>query len=266
MGKKAHLPLVFAGRPDVWRWPVMGFGQPTQYGASTAALRAKSGEFWWYDWTGLFRDARHVPMVWGPYSEVSPACNDGRPLLILNEPELEGQADCDPDRAADVVHLWAGQWNGELWPLGTLAHSTGYVGQVIDSYQARYGSWPGHGWSVHAYAGRAAWSEDIVDPARLAMMATDLCRLWEMLVARGVAGRGMVLSECGALSAVRWHWPHELLPAMRFFASEIRALPFVRSWCWFSSFYEPFNSSDLVYANGELTELGLEWVRLRDGG
>ncbi|MFH1388743.1 MAG: glycosyl hydrolase [Patescibacteria group bacterium] len=259
-GTKVWLPSVSTWKRAEWVWPRIGFGKPTQYDVSALALTSGISNYWWYDWAATNRDFNYIPMVWGCGGTVDPLLNDGRPLFVLNEPERLDQAKASPQRAADTLYKWAGIWRGELYPLGTLVQSIEYVDATIDCYESKYGPWPGSGWAVHAYAGRADWSVDV--PMRLQVVVDDLQIFWDHLQSRGLGGRGFVLSECGVLSAQRWHSPSALVPAMDWMAEEFKKLPFVLSWCWFSSFYKPLNSSDLLWEDGSLTELGIKWREL----
>jgi len=260
---KTWLPYVPAHVP-VWRWPRKGVGVPTQYSAPTSQLTADIDDYWWYDWTGQSRNSKHVPMAWGLGSlpaTIPASNNDGRPLLVLNEPDVVGQANCSPDQAADFFHIWSQVWKGELWPLGTLAHNLDYVIRTMNSYEFRYGSWPGTGWAIHAYSNRAVWCLDLCQEYKLRIAVDDVRNFAAYMEGRGLLGRGIVISECGVLSAQYWHTTAEVAPAVQYLYRELSALPYVRSVNWFSSYYAPCSSSDLVRLDGSLTECGQEWRR-----
>ena len=250
----------------VWNWPCLGYGRPTQHNISDATLRQGITNFWWYDWTGRCLDDKQVPMVWRDISAELWSCNDGRPLFVLNEPDVAGQAELTPAQAAD--RLWAitaEGWYGEVWCCGTEIWHLDYIDAVIASYTARYGAWPATGWHVHMYANDAVWVQDLQDSNKYVSRSfVELDAFIAYMRARGLLGRGIVLTEYGALSAwwpsiQLWHSPTQLVPTFTAYANGIRQRPEVVSAAWFSSYYQSLSASDLLWSNGSLTELGVAW-------
>lgn len=266
-GKRVAFPLILvSGTRPPWPWPRWGYGRPTQYAVSDAALRQGIANFWWYDWSDRCLDDKQVPMVW---RDVSPAlwlCNDGRPLLLLNEPDRVGQADLTPEQAADRLHqVISGGWKGEVWCCGTAVENLAYADAVVLSYTSRFGEWSAAGWAVHAYSNQAEWVRDLDDAKKYVPRAlADLDAFVAHMRARGLLGRGIVLSEYGALSAWwpqsdAWHSPKQLVPTFQMFADGLRKRKDVLAYGWFSSLYEPLSASDLLWSDGTLTELGAAW-------
>ena len=74
-----------------YQWPQRGFGHPPEAWSISHAALLSDTPIWFYDWwwdCGRWANdtVLYVPAVaraW--YPEVM-ACNDGRPLLVLNEP------------------------------------------------------------------------------------------------------------------------------------------------------------------------------------
>ncbi len=249
-----------------WNWPKWGYGRPTQHDVSDAALRQGVTNFWWYDWGSHCLDDKQVPMVWRDISADLWLCNDGRPLLLLNEPDVTGQAELTPTEVADKLWIIATEgWYGEVWCCGTETWHLDYIDAVIDSYTTRYGVWPAVGWHVHMYSNDAVWVSDLQDankyvPLALAKLDTFITHMR----ARGLLGRGVVLTEYGALSAwwpniQLWHSPAMLVPTFTTYADGIRQRPDVLAAAWFSSYYSSLSASDLLWSNSTLTELGTAW-------
>lgn len=268
------LPLVLGQGPaasaalGAWDWPAQGH-------SSTWNGPALSSPAWHYDWTATCAEPDHIPMVWSAGAEAAVgACNDGRPLLVLNEPERHDQANTPPDRAADLLHRVAGRWVGEIWCCGTDATALDYALAVVDSYQARYGAWPATGWHVHAYANSSlqrnarGWIPDaefrsLVAPWRAEATLQQVDAFAMTMRMRGVLGRGIILSEYGALSATYWHQPADLVPIYRAYRAGIARRPYIISAAWFAAYDRRFDASNLLTVDGRLTPLGIEAQRAR---
>lgn len=267
VGRRFIFPLILvndARRP--WPWPRWGFGQPSQETVSSAQLTAGITDYWWYAWWEGCGDTRQIPMVWRDVSPTLWRCNDGRPVLVLNEPDRVGQADLTPEQAADRLHqVVAGGWRGEVWCCGTAVENLVYADAVVASYTSRFGEWPATGWHVHMYSNRAIWTRDLDDAKKYVPRAlADLDAFIAHMRARGLLGRGIVLSEYGALSAWwpkanAWHSPAQLVPTFQMFANGLRQRKDVLAYAWFSSFYASLSASDLLWSDGRLTELGAAW-------
>ena len=261
-GRYFIFPLIFVSPAEPpatpWRWPAYGIGVPTQYPVDTTALFAER-DYWYYDWSPRCLD-RQVPMVWRDVTSALWACNDGRPLLVLNEPDYVGQANLTPAQVAARLYE-VRHWRGEIYCCGTAAHHLAYIAAVIDAYQAQYGAWPAAGWHVHGYSNRAVWVKDIPDVKYVPGALADLDAFIAYVRGRGLLGRGVVVSEYGVLSRKDWHIPAELVPAFRAYRAGLAQRPAVLATAWFSTYYLPLSASDLLYQDGRLTALGIEWRR-----
>lgn len=235
-----------------WDWPQHGFGW-------SEGDIANLPEGWYYRWGVGCGSAREVPLVYQTLTADLWRCNDGRPVLVTNEPERPEQANLTPEQVADLVRaVVVGGWDGEVWCCGTWADQIAYNDAVLDSYESRYGRWPATGWHIHAYSG-AEWTPDIARPERAQVAVKQVRTFGTHMRARDRLGRGLVISEYGVLSSRDWHQPIDLLPAFTVYEIGFRATPDVLSWAWFSSRYHVFSSSDMLEADGRLTPLGWAW-------
>ena len=253
-----YLPLTPVG--GYW-WPARGFGHPPE--AWSVGHEALIGErpVWFHDWwwdcgRWALDGAVYVPSVARAWHPEVLRCDDGRPLLVLNEPEDPNQANLSPARAAELLHTASLAWRrGEVWCCGTQVQHLGYARQLLAAYRAAYGEWPAAGWHVHVYSQRAGrtYNATAVTDVVEGMAALDAFVAWA--AGEGVLGRGVVISEYGVLSGL------VVEPVlMETFERELDARPVVRSRAWFSVRYAPWAASDLVEEDGRLTELGRMWV------
>jgi hypothetical protein len=272
LDKFHYLPLQVSGyqlekpsehKPPAWLWPAKGFGRLIQYQHVDTALR--QGDFWYYDWTARCQDRHQVPIISMDFTPTLWQCNDGRPLLLLNEPE---QINLTPEEVAWRIALTDVEWRGEVYCCGTLAHELGYLAAIVATYEAEFGPWPvDHlGWAVHVYSNRAVWTPTINDPTLVPRAIQDVDALRQYLVDHKLYGRGIIITEYGVLSAhgptLGWHWPLDLVGAFNAYQRELKMHPYVKTAAWFSSYYPPLNASDLLWSDGRLTELGQLWLRL----
>lgn len=89
------------------------------------------GAEWWYDWT----PTGQVPMLWSGKPSVSLPAHYSGVVLVLNEPNVESQANVTPAEAVRRlaalrayypraklyccgVSIWASDWTMEFWRLG----------------------------------------------------------------------------------------------------------------------------------------------------
>ena len=248
-----------------YQWPARGFGHPPEAWAVSHAALIGEAPVWFYDWwwdcgrwlndAGLYVPA--VARAW--YPQVL-QCNDGRPLLVLNEPEEVGQAELTPAQAAAVLHAAASSgWRGEVWCCGMQVQHMPYTRQLLAAYRAAYGAWPADGWHVHVYSQRDGRTHNATTLADVleGLAALDAFVAWAQ--GEGVLGRGVVVSEFGALADS----PIDLA-ILEAFEAEFGVRPEVLTGAWFSLRYEPWAGSDLVEADGRLTALGEEWTGWTD--
>ena len=242
-----------------YEWPARGFGHPPEAWAVSHEALIDEAPVWFHDWwwdcsRWLDDPGLYVPSVARAWYPQVLGCNDGRPLLVLNEPEDAAQAGLTPAQAAVVLREAALTWRGEIWCCGTQVQHLPYARALLAAYRAAYGGWPADGWHVHVYAQRAGVTLETATlaDAQEGLRALDAFREWA--ASEGVLGRGVVVSEFGVLSA------RSVDPAiLDVFREGFEGRPAVRAWAWFSLRYEPWAGSDLVESDGRLTELGEAW-------
>lgn len=243
-GSRVYLPLAPV---HGYVWPSRGFGHSI-WDISHAALIGEQPVWfhdWWWDCARWVNDrgvyVTSVARAWQP--EVL-SCNDGRPLLVLNEPEEVGQADLTPEQAAWILHAAATSgWSGPIFCCGTQAAHLPYMRRLLTAYRAAYGTWPADGLHVHVYHGVA-----------------ELDAFMQWAVDEGILGRGVVVSEFGYLTDD----PISVMQ-MRSLIAALEIRPQVLAHAWFSLNSPDWPSSNLLNADGTLTELGQAW-RVIDAG
>jgi len=258
---QSWLPLVpvSSGRvASPWPWRKHGFGYPQESGVD-AHLLSETGA-WWYDWSWR-HGVNQIPMVWRSIDNRIWEGNDGRPVFVLNEPERSGQADLTPVQAADVVARILDSWTGEVWGIGTLAHELDYCDAVCAAYQAVRGK-PLEltGWAVHVYSNRAVWERDINSASYVDGALADLDAFIAHQRAAGRLGRGVIITEYGALSATYWHSVEEMVDMFAAYEAGFQQRGDVVAWAPFSANYPPYDSTDLLNDDGTLTALGRMWM------
>ena len=241
------LPLLVAATG--WAWPADGYGVAPPWQATTNEVSIVDAG-WHYDWSARCPEPNHIPMLYdGKRSyewEWLAECNDGRPVLVLNEPEIVGEAELTPAETAVVLHRVVQAWRGEVWCCGwNIGHPGGieHALATLDAYEDAYGTWAA-GWHIHLYP-----SPDIA--TALARYDTFVAMLRE----RGVLGPGVIVSEYGA----GWQEPVTTLRAWRKAFAE---RPEIVSAAWFlargiSSWHA---AGSLVDGSGALTPVGVEWM------
>lgn len=268
--KYAFMPLVMSSGSNVseYKWPLHGFGKPLQWEHVVDKLVTGLANYWYYDWSywGNKDDSHYIPMAWREADVNAWKYNDGRPVLITNEPERVDQANRTPEQVAQSIyrtkHGFAQMppWSGEIWACGCQVHQIDYMLNVVDAYEKAYGeSYPCTGWHIHVYNNNGNWSSDIHDKRHVVEQVDHIENARDKLYRRGVLGKGFVISEYGALSGIWQHKYAMLLDTMCEYEERFLALNYIQSWAWFSSYTTSFSSSNLVISPGPLTILGQQW-------
>lgn len=226
-----------------YHWPKQGFGHPSESWDVPHDKLLGERPIWFYDWwfdCGRWAEETvvYVPAVMQAWYPQVLACNDGRPLLVLNEPENLLQANLTPAQAAAVLHsAVTSGWRGPIYCCGTQVAHTPYLARVVAAYRAQYGDWPTTGLHVHVYHG-----------------AEELRTFVAWARAQNILGTGVVVSEYG------WLTDERILPRdLKALTEQVLAVDGVLTAAWFSAKYQPYTTSDLLMADGALTELGEAW-------
>ncbi len=263
------LPLATDAQPAVqWIWPKMGFGYACggyggdcteQYDIHLLTNGISADHYWTYDWgSSCTRDGMQmVPMLWGATSRPPAACDDGRPLLILNEPERPEQANVSPAVAARMVHDV--QWHGPIYCCGVMVERIDWMQQFVAAYMAAYGELPPlAGITAHVYNRGGVWVLDTNDPKYAVIETQRVDTFIAAMKQLGIFGKGLVLSEVGVLATEDYFSHASLVPSFNVYADYAARTPDILTWAWFSSNYPQFSSGNLVHTSG-LTELGQAW-------
>jgi hypothetical protein len=132
------LPLILAA--TAWSWPTQGYGVAPEWQtvSNTAVL---NGVGWHYDWTARCKTPDQIPMIFDGRGAWEwtwlAACNDGRPVLVANEPEFAGQANLSPEQTAALLHRIVGMWRGEVWCCGWNIGEDGGVTHALANAKPR---------------------------------------------------------------------------------------------------------------------------------
>ncbi len=123
---------------------------------------------WWHNWTAQFAnpaDKTYVPIHWGypgePLAWLRPY-NDGRPLLLLNEPDVPSQANLSPQQAADKLKgVIDFGWQGDIYFGGfVFIDNFAYIDAVYTSFEQRFGPVPANVYNqIHLYTGTRSTAE-----------------------------------------------------------------------------------------------------------
>lgn len=174
-----------------------------------------------------------IPMVWRK-KRPPDACQDGRVLLLFNEPEYPSQANLTPAVAAGIARGYQ-DWNGAVFCCGTL--------------------WLDRGWDwMHRFIEEMGDDIDIIDglhmhayglyknqAPRWATLAYD--HKWPIIVSEWAMGSG----DTGEYEELRVFLEKTLSPTFMF----------IFSWR-----YHLWPETDLVDSEGELTKIGEWWFQI----
>lgn len=211
--------------------------------------------------------AAYVPTVWSEWDPFLLRCNDGRPVLIGNEPELASQANLTPTEMATLLRqVVTSGWTGPIYCCGVMVQHTAYMRSVVSEYRRLYGAWPPtvriH---THLYIVGLDGSPVITsvgdDDVMRAQAAFD--EFMALLAANGLLVRRVVVSECCVLSNVLSQ--AEVLSAASRLVNHAMSNQNVATVAWFSIFSagapagSEFRASDLV-TGSQVNALGRAWT------
>ena len=276
---RSHVPVIYN---QGYRVAQHGVGVPYEHTdllptlmysntQQTDSPRLEGKEFfvvdWWLDCSRHDTNGYlYIPMAWGEWNDRLLLCNDGRPLLVLNEPEHQDQANLTPEKAAEVWRTALEKWTGDVYCCGVMVNHLGYMKKIYDAYVVNYGPLPARARShAHMYAldseGKWTGATQPIDAER-AIEHLDDYTAWARSV--GLLDGGLILSEYGALDS--GPAPEQLVPLMQTFedALRLRYPDDVQAWAWFSINSDglggnSFSSSNLVAYEAKRTPLGDLW-------
>lgn len=283
-----------------WEWVKPGFS-----GGDAITLTNGIERYVYYSWSpSCDAPERHqLPMIWGKHTFYTDTtalarlfdgpCNDGRPLLFLNEPAKVEQANITPVEAAAMFYTMTRgtDWQYERW------HGPIYAGNnVVEERQwdaafvaefARLNDGKTAipeiaGWGIHLYGNyeygpqrgdpNVVWTKDIPPGEIRNVVYRSMRQLDGYLTDRRVEGNATALAvtEFGLLQASQWHTPRTYYyeTTARFMEEYVRQFdrrPEIQAWFWFISIgsQDEFLDTDLmVDRQGALTPNGIRWREL----
>jgi hypothetical protein len=297
---KVHLPLVISS----FQWHGVGVAPYTGQSLAQWSPYSTYANYWYHTWSPACSDPadptigdqlqRHIPMVRSPNRDgslatfLSPAyqgsaCNDGRPVLVLNEPEEITQDNLvsNPQGVLDVIVQVAnmkvsGSWKGPVYVGGIILRPGGAVGgALLDDALALWAQSHGGsrvipgvtGFHVHPYLiFMAGFNWSISDAARLNLVDTDVQLLRNFIAKRKAEGYSgdTIVTEFGVLAqtALIGRKDQHVKDIFDRYVQGFSAIPELKAWAWFSddcpygTGQDAFDLSDLLYDPTHLTPVG----------
>lgn len=270
-GPRPELAARLRSITDPWEWVTPGFA-----GGAPITLTQGIPHYVYYAWSPQcdFPERHRVPMIWGKddfYRDVKElqalfdgGCNDGRPLLFLNEPAKEEQANITPAEAAGMFYTmtrgadWPyARWRGPIYAGNNLVEERAWDAEFVRQFAERYNGGSTAipeiaGWGVHLYGNyqygpgagdpNTVWIEDVPAAEIEAVVDRSMAELARYRSERAAEGNStsVVVTEFGLLQASAWHAP----PAFFFdttagfmyhYVQRLDLLPAVQAWFWFIS-------------------------------
>lgn len=283
-----------------WQWVSPGIA-----GIPPITLTAGIAQYVYYAWSPYcdYPERRGIPMIWGKKDFANQAkmaslfdgvCNDGRPLLFLNEPAKIEQADISPIEAAHMFYTmtrgidWPYQrWRGPIYAGNNLIEDQRWDAEFVGQFAAQHNGGSTtireiSGWGIHLYGNyeygpdagnpEAVWTDDI-PPAAIPGVVDRSMKLVDQYTAERSAesnSTSLLVTEFGLLQASAWHTPPTYFYTttaafMGEYVARFDHLPQVQAWFWFLSTGPSTTFLDanmLVDSKGALTPNGFEWREL----
>jgi len=160
-GYQIYLPYV-GNAPPPFRWGdgyhAITFPIPDDRPRAASWIRAMN----WYDWGASDNrpdrlDELYLNMVWSQKAgqKKKSFLDPNRPLLLLNEPDIPGQAEMTPEETARALEMYR-DYPGELYAMGLLMYNIDYWHRSMEAYRDLYGRearWDG----IHLHVYWEAW-------------------------------------------------------------------------------------------------------------
>jgi hypothetical protein len=286
---------------EAWQWVKPGFS-----GRDAPLVTNGIPQYVSYNWSAICdAPARHqTPMIWGKKEFYqNPAgmaklfngsCNDGRPLLFLNEPAKVEQANITPVEAAHMFFTmtrgvaWPYErWHGPIYAGNNLVEERSWDAEFVRQFAKLHNDGRTAipeiaGWGVHVYGNyeygpqagdpNVVWTEDIPPAEIPGVVDRSMGQLDAYLAERTAEGNSnsLAVTEFGLLQASAWHNPPKYLYTttasfMEEYVKRFDARPEVQAWFWFISAgaEDEFLNVDLmVDRHGYLTHNGVKWREL----
>jgi len=294
------LPTTPASIVKPWQWVSPGIA-----GRIPITLTAGITQYVHYGWSPYcdYPERRGIPMIWGQKHFDDEArlaalfdgsCNDGRPLLFLNEPAKEEQANISPIEAANMFYTmtrgvdWPYQrWHGPIYAGNNLIEDQKWDAEFVRHFAALHngGSMAIReiaGWGVHLYGNyeygpgagdpQVIWTDDIPEADIPGVVDRSMKQVDAYIAARAAEGNSteLLVTEFGLLQASAWHTPPAYFYTttaafMEEYVKRFDRMPQVQAWFWFlstGSDSEFLDVNMMVDPLGMLTPNGDKWREL----
>ncbi len=280
-----------------WTWVRPGFS-----GSDVITLTRGIEQYVYYTWSPNC-DApvrRHIPMIWGRqnfYTDhvalqnlFNGLCNDGRPLLFLNEPAKAEQANISPAEAASMFYTmtrgtdWLYErWHGPIYAGNNVVEERHWDAEFVREFAKLNGGKTAipeiAGWGIHIYGNyeygdkigdpNIVWTGDIPPGEIRNVVYRSMRQVDGYLTERRAEGNAAALAvtEFGLLQASAWHTPPARLytTTASFMGEYVRQFdrwPEIQAWMWFISYGGKdlfLDTNQAVDENGALTPNGAAW-------
>jgi hypothetical protein len=318
---RAYLPIGLGapnGTSKGFQWAFVGINQ----NATDTMLKAVVDGFTRYNyftWSTYCDDPfdptpskiglqRHIPVIWGAkvFNDATVMdqlfngqCNDGRPLLFLNEPEMADEANIAPDVAADMFYKmtrgsWSrSRWRGPIYGGGIINVHEEWVDKFLDTFATRYNNGSRSipeiaGWHLHMYANFDGLNGDpplntMTDSAFQSAVSREGSMIAGFIQHRRAEGNAtkIYVDEMGLLKRLNGstkdgtpaQYAERMAVLLRMQDAMLRGLrPDVEGYQWFSVYQgDPycssciwlgFTGSNVVFPDGTLNTAGRVWREL----
>lgn len=246
-----YLPLLFNN--DIVDVSGFGVGMPWQTEQYIESALNTLHPSWWYDWR--FENIAHdkyLPMIWSDAiwnnnQEVLISLFKRWPKklwLLLNEPELVGQADMSPQDSIDLLNDILIYDIEYAFP-GVSLSSDGYT--WIEEYLSKSDILPNY-WHVHIYNCRSAneW-EDAWNKFKSWMVSNNVVK--PVIISETNGWDGSVESQCLVMNKI---------------VETLNSDSLLFSVAWFATRYEWNNGYPMLFDdNNALTDVGKNFIKLR---
>lgn len=301
---RAYLPLAMKS----FQWRMVGVAPYTGRSLAWYPPYSNYANYWYHTWSpdcydpvdlsGGYELQRHIPMVRSPNRDTSlatflspayqgSACNDGRPVLVLNEPEEESQDNLvnNSQGVLDVIVQVAnkkasGSWKGPVYVGGIILrpqegnpNPNGDV--LLDDALALWAQSHGGsrvipgvtGFHVHPYLNfMTGFNWLISDAARLNLVDGDVQLLRNFIAKRQGEGYSgdTIVTEFGVLdrTAVIGRRDAHVKDIFDRYVQGFSTIPELKAWAWYSddcpygTGQDAWDLSDLLYDSNHLTPVG----------
>jgi hypothetical protein len=284
-----YLPLV--SNPYQWHKVGVGLAGVSNYGSGITGTRVFTGftNYWYHAWGAACADwvdpsdpvNRDIPMVrthtitsflstmqYGP-------CNDGRPVLVLNEPEGSAQDGLSITQTLYyITSVVNSTWKGPVYVGGIMIQNEDYISNVLTLWATTHNGSrfiPGvAGFHVHPYLNWVPGYSPWLTATQLAPLVDQNVQMIRDFVAHrkaeGYSG-AVVISEFGWLGRTLklGRRDNDMVAVFDRYVQGFDTIPDILGWAWFSEWCpatlndNDFDLSNLVFDDGTFTPTGIKF-------